>query len=158
MWGDHTDVLLDCPFMRFSLSRSISIGTENRSIFAYGKVCWRVPESPCRTSTCALFAFAFKFYWFTNSFNFRVSAKRTLYVRVNECLAVYSPNRARTRVRSHPLLQLSPCGHCVATGTKRFQPLCPHWRGGFFSGHAANQGFCVCQLYANWGKRRETIR
>jgi len=93
--------------------------------------------------------FAFDLYWYRKSFDFRVSAKRTLYVRVNECLAVYSANRARTRVRSHPLLQLSQCGHCVATGTKRFQPLCPHWRGGFFSGHAANQGFCVCQLYAN---------
>ena len=32
---------------------------------------YMLAESPCRSSTCALFAFAFKFYWFTNSFNFR---------------------------------------------------------------------------------------
>jgi len=97
--------------------------------------------------------FAFDLYWYRKSFDFRVSAKRTLYVRVNECLAVYSANRARTRVRSHPLLQLSQCGHCVATGTKRFQPLCPHWRGGFFLVTRRIWGFAyancmpiVCQL------------
>ena len=123
-----------CPPMRFSRLYGLPGGIESRST---------------RRVTHRGNCFAFDLYWYRKSFDFRVSAKRTLYVRVNECLAVYSANRARTRVRSHPLLQLSQCGHCVATGTKRFQPLCPHWRGGFFSGHAANQGFCVCQLYAN---------
>ena len=111
------------------------------------------------------------------AFRFRVRSllvqEIVQFSRMVRCAGAFACESATlaTRVRSHPLLQLSPSGlagfrwhlsvFVLSLVRNGFSPFAHTGGEDFFWSRSESGLFgmpIVCQFYANWGKRRETIR